>query len=134
MVSLAKLDFEDPTKSLLLVILWSVIEPELAIICANMPFLKTIVAAWAPGLGSSIDRKYGVSSTKTFEHLGTNGESSHRMDNLEASHTYKVGHDGNSSKEATMYADSIDSDEQRLASNPSPYGISVTKNFDVRYD
>jgi hypothetical protein len=99
-----------------------------------MPFLKTIVAAWAPGLGSSIDRKYGVSSNKTFEHLGTNGASSHRMDNLEATHTYKVGHDGDSSTGPTLYADSVSSDEQRLASNPSPYGISVTKNFDVRYD
>ncbi|KAJ5985954.1 hypothetical protein N7499_007754 [Penicillium canescens] len=38
-------------------------------ICANMPFFKTIIAAFAPAMGSSADWKYGNSSERTFNRL-----------------------------------------------------------------
>ncbi|KAJ5639974.1 uncharacterized protein N7484_007836 [Penicillium longicatenatum] len=137
LISIYKLDFEDPTFTLLDPIMWTVLEPQLAIICANMPFFKTIIAAIAPSLGSTADRKYGRSSERTFDRLGqsaTNGNYS--MDPLDTkTHTVKVGNDFDSTEMINVEVKSVNSDEeQRLASNAGPYGISVVQKFDVEYE
>ncbi|KAJ5548511.1 hypothetical protein N7513_005745 [Penicillium frequentans] len=138
LISIYKLDFEDPTFTLLDPIMWTVLEPQLAIICANMPFFKTIIAAIAPGMGSTADRKYGRSSERTFDRLGqqsaTNGNYS--MDPLDAkTHTVKVGNDFESTEMINVDVKSVSSEEeQRLASNAGPYGISVVQKFDVEYE
>jgi hypothetical protein len=49
MKSLLTLDFADVTYSLPLPLMWSVIEPELGLVCANLPVLSPI---WAPYLPS----------------------------------------------------------------------------------
>jgi hypothetical protein len=123
LISIYKLDFEDPTFTLLDPIMWTVLESQLAIICANMPFFKTIIAAIAPSLGSTADRKYGRSTERTFDRLGqsaTNGNYS--MDPLDTkTHTVKVGNDFDSTKMINVDVKSVNSDEeQRLASNAGP--------------
>lgn len=118
--------------------MWTVLEPQLAIICANMPFFKTIIAAIAPGLGSTADRKYGRSSERTFDRLGQQSaiHGNYSMDPLDKkTHTVKVGNDFDSTEMINMDVTSANSDEeQRLASNPGPYGISVVQKFDVEYE
>ncbi|KAJ5949943.1 hypothetical protein N7454_001527 [Penicillium verhagenii] len=47
--------------------MWTVIEPELAIICANMPLLETVLSRVAPSLFSTDRKGYGVSDPQTFE-------------------------------------------------------------------
>ncbi|KAJ6131223.1 hypothetical protein N7523_001683 [Penicillium sp. IBT 18751x] len=138
LISIYKLDFEDPTYTMLDPIMWTVLEPQLAIICANMPFFKTIIAAFAPAMGSSSDRKYGpgVSSGRTFDRLGYSANhETYNMDPLDTkTHTVNVGHDFDSSKTANADIESVSSDEQRLASHAGPYGISVIQKFDVEYE
>jgi hypothetical protein len=119
--------------------MWTVLEPQLAIICANMPFFKTIIAAFVPAMGSTSDRKYGpgASSERTFDRLGhsANNGTFYNMDALDTkTHTVKVGNDFDSSKMANADIESVSSDEQRLSSNASPYGISVVQKFDVEYE
>lgn len=136
LISITKLDFTDPTYTLLDPILWTVLEPQLAIICANMPFFKTIIAAFAPAMGSSADRKYGNSSERTFNRLGPKSvnNGTYSMDALDTkTHTVQVGNDFET-KLASADVESVSSDEQRLATNAGPYGISVTQKFDVHYE
>ncbi|KAJ5301313.1 hypothetical protein N7508_006176 [Penicillium antarcticum] len=113
LISITKLDFTDPTYTLLDPILWTVLEPQLAIVCANMPFFKTIIAAIAPAMGSSADRNMDALGTKT--------------------HTVQVNNNFDS-KLAKTDVESVSSDEQRLATHAGPYGISVTRKFDVHYE
>ncbi|KAJ5137845.1 hypothetical protein N7526_004078 [Penicillium atrosanguineum] len=138
LISIYKLNFDDPTYTLLDPIMWTVLEPQLAIICANMPFFKTIIAAFAPAMGSSADRKYGpgVSSGRTFDRLGhSENNGTYSMDPLDTkTHTVNVGHSFDSSKTANADVESVSSEEQRLASNASPYGINVIQKFDVEYE
>ncbi|KAJ5684618.1 uncharacterized protein N7477_000963 [Penicillium maclennaniae] len=138
LISIYKLNFEDPTYTMLDPIMWTVLEPQLAIICANMPFFKTIIAAFAPAMGSSSDRKYGagVSSGRTFDRLGYSANhETYNMDPLDTkTHTVNVGHDFGSSKTANADVESVSSDEQRLAAHAGPYGISVIQKFDVEYE
>jgi hypothetical protein len=48
MKSLLTLDFADVTYSLPLPLMWSIIEPELGLVCANLPILPPIWAPYVP--------------------------------------------------------------------------------------
>ncbi|KAJ5674916.1 uncharacterized protein N7477_004850, partial [Penicillium maclennaniae] len=67
--SLMDIDFSDITYSVQMGVMWTTIEPELAIICANMPFLKTILSRMVPGLFSTGRSKQSASGQQTFERL-----------------------------------------------------------------
>ncbi|KAJ6134358.1 hypothetical protein N7523_000680 [Penicillium sp. IBT 18751x] len=67
--SLMDIDFSDITYSVQMGVMWTTIEPELAIICANMPFLKTILSRMVPGLFSTGRAKQSASGQQTFERL-----------------------------------------------------------------
>ncbi|KAJ5885546.1 hypothetical protein N7495_010056 [Penicillium taxi] len=67
------IDFSNITESAQMVVMWSVVEPELALICANMPLLKTVLSYMMPSFFSSSNRrnnydKYG-SEQQTFSRL-----------------------------------------------------------------
>ena len=64
-----EIDFSDITYSVQMGVMWTAIEPELAIICANMPFLKTILSKMIPGLFSTGRAKQSMSGQQTFERL-----------------------------------------------------------------
>ncbi|OQD82086.1 hypothetical protein PENANT_c023G05222 [Penicillium antarcticum] len=101
-----------------------------------MPFFKTIIAAIAPAMGSSADRKYGNSSERTFNRLGLKSvnNGTYSMDALGTkTHTVQVNNNFDS-KLAKTDVESVSSDEQRLATHAGPYGISVTRKFDVHYE
>ncbi|KAJ5613820.1 hypothetical protein N7528_007474 [Penicillium herquei] len=69
LVSLMAINFTNITGTVQMAVMWTVIEPELAIICANMPLMKTIIARIAPNLFSTGKARYGVSDPQTFERL-----------------------------------------------------------------
>lgn len=137
LVALMAIDFTDITYSVQMGVMWTVIEPELAIICANMPFLKAFLSKIAPGLFSTARTKYGVSGPQSFERLQDpqykNTHVLSRLDqgtmNTHLSTTRGTGERGGSEE-------SIDdnfSDEQRLNAQPDKSGIRVDQNFVVKY-
>ena len=54
-MSLLSIDFNDVTSTLLIPLMWSIVEQQLAIVCANLPLLRHVFAAVLPTrwLGSS---------------------------------------------------------------------------------
>jgi hypothetical protein len=67
--SLMEIDFSDITYSVQMGVMWTTLEPQLAIICANMPFLKTILTKMVPGLFSTNRTKQSITGQQTFERL-----------------------------------------------------------------
>jgi hypothetical protein len=64
-----EIDFTDITYSVQMGVMWTVTEPDLAIICANMPFLKAVLSKIAPGPFSTARTKYGATGPQSFERL-----------------------------------------------------------------
>ncbi|KAJ5771906.1 hypothetical protein N7520_002435 [Penicillium odoratum] len=116
--------------------MWTVLEPQQAITCANMAFFKT-TSLIAPGMASSTSRRYGRSSERTFDRFGqqsvTNGDY-YSMEPLDRrTNTVEDFTNFESAKVVNADVKSISSYEQRLASNAGPYGISFVQKFDVEY-
>lgn len=139
------IDFSDITYSVQMGVLWTVLEPELAIICANMPVLKPVLSRIFPRLFSTSSRRtYGVSDPQAFERLDEQHGNIYPLnqvgrDPLKTDIT--AGHSRSRSKGRfttatvrSMDEESAESDEQRLRDNAQAVdGINVTKNFDVKY-
>ncbi|CBF80316.1 hypothetical protein AN8328.2 [Aspergillus nidulans FGSC A4] len=76
LMALMAIDFNDITYTLPMGVLWTVLEPQLAIVCANMPVLKPILSRMFPRLfGSTNQKSYGVSDPQAFERLDERGYS-----------------------------------------------------------
>ncbi|KAI9933721.1 hypothetical protein ASPWEDRAFT_167993 [Aspergillus wentii DTO 134E9] len=85
--ALMDIDFNDITHSVQLGVMWTVLEPELAIICANMPLMKVILSRAMPTIFSS-QRKYAISDPQAFERLDEHSGGAYplnRMNQAEAS-------------------------------------------------
>ncbi|KAL4926651.1 uncharacterized protein BDV17DRAFT_293229 [Aspergillus undulatus] len=141
LVALMAIDFNDITHSVQMGVLWTVTEPELAILCANMPVLKPVLSRMFPKLFSTHQRTYNLSDPQAFERLGgSGGYSLNRVGRnpLESTNIY-VGDDHLQSKYTTATTRSMDqesreSDQQRLRDHEQDMpGIAVTQNFDIRY-
>lgn len=143
-----EIDFTDITYSVQMGVMWTVIEPEIAIVCANMPLLKTILATMAPGLFSTGRgrSRYGVSDPQTFERLQeSNNIYPMNQRDHEAVRTHISGTGTNESqtdlygKGNKTFVASKESDEDlrpngRHVRRDSPPGaINVTQDFTVHY-
>lgn len=146
--SLMEIDFENITKSVQMGVMWTIIEPELAIICANMPLLKTILARMMPGLFSTPRKNYGVSDPQTFERLQEQQSGQiypmNRFDhdavhtnisttNSTESQRKLSGQQGDAVVTSKRSADDADNNELQFTKRFSSIGINVTQNFDVKY-
>ncbi|KAJ5812170.1 hypothetical protein N7474_008471 [Penicillium riverlandense] len=146
--SLMEIDFTDITYSVQMGVMWTVIEPELAIICSNMPLLKTVLSRMAPGLFSASRTKYGVSDPQTFERLQDQQSSNiypmNQMDH-EAVRTHISSKNINESQR-DLYGEGdgplVPSDGsiedlgpngKHVHNGSPPGGINVTQNFVVQY-
>jgi hypothetical protein len=143
-----EIDFTDITYSVQMGVMWTVIEPELAIICANLPLLKTVLSRMAPGLFSTGRTKYGVSDPQAFERLQDQQSSNiypmNQMDH-EAVRTHISSTNTNESqralygKEDGPFVPSKESVEDRrlngkhVRKDSPPGAINVTQNFVVQY-
>ncbi|KAL1867792.1 hypothetical protein Plec18167_008538 [Paecilomyces lecythidis] len=142
LASLMAIDFTDITYSVQMGVMWTVLEPELAIICANMPVMKPILSRVFPKLFPSSNRRtYGVSDPQAFERLEEHaiyplngiGRGPLRTD-VSAGRSALKG-DDTTTTTRSMDEGSRDSDQQRLREHAqSPDGINVTKHFDMQYD
>ncbi|KAJ6031354.1 hypothetical protein N7540_002086 [Penicillium herquei] len=142
LVSLMAIDFSDITGSVQMGVMWTVIEPELAIICANMPLLKTIVARIAPSLFST-GKTYGVSDPQTFERLQDSQKNNiypmNRFDH-EAVHTHISTTNGGESQRdladrgRNTYVTSYDTGESHSNLSVTPPGtINVMHDFSIQH-
>ncbi|KAJ5946441.1 hypothetical protein N7454_003280 [Penicillium verhagenii] len=143
LISLMAIDFSDITGSVQMGVMWTVIEPELAIICANMPLLKTILARVAPGLFSTGKTGYGVSDPQTFERLQDSQRNNiypmNRIDH-EAVHTHISTTNGSESQrnlagnKTNAYVTSHDTGESHSNLSVTPPGtINVLHDFSVQH-
>lgn len=130
------IDFTDITHSVQMGVLWTVLEPELAIICANMPPLKPILSRMFPKLfpSSSHNKSYGVSDPYAFERLPEHA-------------IYPLNRMGNDPLKTEVSGgrslgknESVSIDEESRELNPQlrdhalpPDGINVTHDFNVQY-
>lgn len=140
------IDFNDITYSVQMGVMWTVLEPELAIICANMPLMKTVLARAFPGIFSTAQAKYSVSHGQDFQRIHEPGAAIYPMNRLdhEPVHT-QVSSGSNTSgfrpsrnnrdPDADLFVTTrtvdFESDEQRLTGSG---GIGVSRHFDVKYD
>ncbi|KAL3429186.1 hypothetical protein BDV09DRAFT_190342 [Aspergillus tetrazonus] len=124
LMALMAIDFNDITYTLPMGVLWTVLEPQLAIVCANMPVLKPILSRMFPRLfGSTNQKSYGVSDPQAFERLDERGYSLGKVSRNPLD-THVSGGD----------EESRNSDQQRLRDHAQqPSGINVVQNFDVQY-
>ncbi|KAL4767914.1 hypothetical protein BDW60DRAFT_211519 [Aspergillus nidulans var. acristatus] len=136
-VRLMAIDF-DSTYRLPMGVLWTVLEPQLAIICANMSVLKPILPQMFPRLfDSSHQKSYGVSDRQAFERLDKRGYSLGKVSRNQLD-THVSGSGGLKERYTTTLR-SIDeesrcSDQQRLRDHAQqPSGINIVQNFDVQY-
>ncbi|KAJ5885374.1 hypothetical protein N7495_009884 [Penicillium taxi] len=153
--SLMVINFSNITESVQMGVMWTIVEPELAIICANMPLLKTILSTFAPSLFSSGRRnkygKYGASDQQTFSRLqdglsSMNGGKNtvypmNRLDH-EALHTHISTGSPDSQrilgKSGEVFTSSGSLDDNSLDGpheievQPAS-GINVTQNFSIEY-
>lgn len=119
-------------------------EPELAVICANMPVLRPVVSKVFPRLfpASSNKLSHGVSNPQTFERLEEHpfyplGEVArdHRAEistgSDDSSHQKKNQHSTPITRRS-VDEESSESD-QILAKNAGPPGITVTQDFNLHY-
>ncbi|KAJ9283599.1 hypothetical protein DTO027B5_9056 [Paecilomyces variotii] len=141
LASLMAIDFTDITYSVQMGVMWTVLEPELAIICANMPVMKPILSRVFPNLFPSSNRRtYGVPGPQAFERLDEHSVyplSRVGHGHLRADISAGCSHPNNEYMITTMESmDEMprDSDQQGLRENAqSPDGINVTKHFDIKY-
>ncbi|KAJ5116245.1 hypothetical protein N7456_000593 [Penicillium angulare] len=143
LVSLMAIDFTNITGSVQMGVMWTVIEPELAIICANMPLLKPAVARCAPNLFSTGKSRYGVSDPQTFERLqdsqGRNIYPMNRFDHEPVETHISTTNGGESQrnltgKETNTYVTSHDAGESRSNSICTPPGtINVMHDFSIQH-
>lgn len=143
-----EIDFTDITYSVQMGVMWTVIEPELAIICANMPLLKTVLSRMAPGLFSTgRATKYGVSDPQTFERLQDQQSSNiypmNQMDH-QAVRTHISSTNTNESQRDLYGKGVLPSVTSESVEDLYPHGkhvrkdsppgrINVTQNFVVQY-
>lgn len=75
--SLTEISFTDPTWTLPMGLLWTVLEPELAIINANLPLMRRLFAQIAPRLfsftRSRAGKRTGTSHPSKFERINDDG-------------------------------------------------------------
>lgn len=143
-----EIDFSDITYSVQMGVMWTTIEPELAIICANMPFLKTILSKLVPGLFSTGRTKQSMSGQQTFERL-----EEQRSNNIYPMN--RMGHPAvrtniSSANTTESQRELCDKDDEFLVScqeshkdlrsegrhgrkNSASGGINVTQNFVIQY-
>ncbi|KAL3711675.1 hypothetical protein TMatcc_000366 [Talaromyces marneffei ATCC 18224] len=136
LVSLMAIDFTDITYSVHMGVMWTVIEPELAIICANMPFQKAVLSKVAPGLFSTARTKYGVSGPQSFERLqDPQYKNTHILCRLDRGRMNTHLSTARGTGEQEGFEESIYnfSDEQRLHSQPEKSEIRVNQKFVVKY-
>ncbi|KAL3470420.1 hypothetical protein BJX99DRAFT_49563 [Aspergillus californicus] len=138
--ALMDIDFDNITASVQMGVLWTVLEPELAVICANMPILKPVLSRMFPRLFPSTRQKtYAISDPQAFERLGGSGAYSLTR----VSHgngNGALGSAGGSQYKsdyatATMRSVDEESDEQRLrehAQGVPGININVRQDFDVQ--
>ncbi|KAJ9215666.1 hypothetical protein DTO166G4_2772 [Paecilomyces variotii] len=141
LASLVAIDFTDITYSVQMGVMWTVLEPELAIICANMPVMKPILSRVFPNLfPSSKRRTHRISGPQVFERLDEHGV--YPLDRVGHSHLgadISAGCSQPKKDYTTATMESMDempgdSDQQGLRENAqSPDGINVTKHFDIKY-
>ena len=74
MKALVDLDLADATYQLPLPLMWSVVEPELALVCANLPLTRPALSRLLGGLFGDSQQQYAVSDTpnRQFNRLGDN--------------------------------------------------------------
>jgi len=134
------IDFTNITKSVQMGVMWTVIEPELAIICANMPLPQAVLTRIMPSLLGSSRQKYGASDTQTFERIqeqpSANIYPMNRL-NHEAIYTYISTNSNESQRElAKQEETSVTSKNRGRVSHSgqsSVPAINVTQNFSVQY-
>lgn len=146
--SLMEIDFADITYSVQMGVMWTIIEPELAIICANMPLLKTVLTRMAPALFSSSRTQYGVSDPQTFERLQDQQSSNiypmNQMDHEAVSTHISCPNFNESQRDLYGKGDGPivpykESDEdlrpngKHVRKDSPPGVINVTQNFVVQY-
>ncbi|PLN79473.1 hypothetical protein BDW42DRAFT_172895 [Aspergillus taichungensis] len=144
--SLMAIDFNDITYSVQMGVMWTVLEPELAIICANMPLMKTVLARAFPGLFSTAQITYSVSNGQDFQRIHDPGAAIYPMNRLDhepvntkvssgsntsGSRPFRNKRDPDADLFMTTRTVDFESDEQRLT---APAGIGVSRQFDVKYD
>lgn len=138
LMALMAIDFNDITYTLPMGVLWTVLEPQLAIVCANMPVLKPILSRMFPRLfGSTNQKSYGVSDPQAFERLDERGYSLGKVSRNPLD-THVSGGGGLKERYTTTLRsideESRNSDQQRLRDHAQqPSGINVVQNFDVQY-
>lgn len=140
------IDFKDITHSVQMGVMWTVLEPELAIICANMPLMKTIMARAFPGLFSTAQATYSVSHGQDFQRIHEPGAAIYPMNRLDhdpvntqvssgsntsGSRPFRNKRDPDADLFMTTRTVDFESDEQHLT---GPGGIGVSHQFDVKYD
>lgn len=143
-----EIDFTDITYSVQMGVMWTTIEPQLAIICANMPFLKTVLSKMVPGLFSTNRTKQSISGQQTFERL-----EEHQSNNIYPMN--RMGHpvvrtNISSANTTESQRDLYDKDDASLVSSNESIeglrpnrkrgrkisasgGINVTQNFVIQY-
>ncbi|KAJ6096877.1 hypothetical protein N7486_007623 [Penicillium sp. IBT 16267x] len=142
LVALRAIDFDNITGSVQMGVMWTVIEPELAIICANMPLLKTVLARVAPSLFSTGRKGYSGSGSQTFERLqdsqARNIYPMNRFDHEPVHTQILTTHESESQRNladkganAFVASDTVES-HSNLSSTP-PGAINVTHDFHVQH-
>ncbi|PYI11753.1 hypothetical protein BO78DRAFT_413562 [Aspergillus sclerotiicarbonarius CBS 121057] len=138
--SLMAISFTDITHSVQMGVMWTVLEPELAIICANMPLLKVLLSRMFPKVFSTAGKKYSVSNPQAFEQLHEQG-AIYPMNRLDHEPVKTKISTGSSSRMALKKradlvistTETIEEDQQDLTGHGSPNAISVMHKVDIEY-
>ncbi|KAJ5738593.1 hypothetical protein N7493_001748 [Penicillium malachiteum] len=143
LVALMAINFTNITGSVQMAVMWTVIEPELAIICANMPLMKTIIARVAPNLFSTGKARYGVSDPQTFERLQDSQRNNiypmNRLDHEPIRTHISTTNGGESQRnlaghETNTYVTSHDTGESHSNLSVTPPGtINVMHDFSIQH-
>ncbi|KAL1998907.1 hypothetical protein VTN02DRAFT_5401 [Thermoascus thermophilus] len=148
--SLMAIDFADITHSVQMGVLWTVVEPELSVICANMPVLKPVVSRLFPRLFPASSHKpsyisHGVSDhhPQTLERLEEHPI--YPLGDVARDHRVEISTGGDDSPHPTNIQHSAPTRRRRsideesgesapiLAKHAGPLGITVTQDFNLHY-
>ncbi|RAL03900.1 uncharacterized protein BO80DRAFT_453034 [Aspergillus ibericus CBS 121593] len=136
--SLMAISFTDITHSVQMGVMWTVLEPELAIICANMPLLKVLLSRMFHKVFSTAGKKYSVSSAQAFEQLQEQEAvyPMNRFDHQPVRTKISAGSSRMALKKPDVpisITNTIDEEQHELTSHGSPNAISVVHKVDIEY-
>ncbi|KAL4806820.1 hypothetical protein BDV18DRAFT_159989 [Aspergillus unguis] len=133
LVALMAIDFNDITSSVQMGVCWTVLEPELAIICANMPLMRPILSRIFPGVFSTRQKTYGASDPQAFERLGDAGGYGYSLGRVEHG-SHKAFGSVTTGARRSLDDESHESDQQGLCDHAQGVaGINVTQSFKLQY-